>query len=49
MVAFAMKNLTLWMRGLGLLLLLAGVADLTAAETEGSLTTSITTAWMAAG
>ncbi len=30
-----MKNLTLWMRGLGLLLLLAGVADLAAAETEG--------------
>jgi len=36
MVAFAMKNLTLWMRGLGLLLLLAGVADLAAAETEGA-------------
>ncbi|MDE2680263.1 MAG: sodium:proton antiporter [Verrucomicrobiota bacterium] len=36
MAAFAMKNLTLWMRGLGLLLLLAGVADLTAAETEGA-------------
>jgi Na+/H+ antiporter NhaD/arsenite permease-like protein len=36
MVAFAMKNLTLWMRGLGLLLLLAGVADLTAADTEGA-------------
>ena len=32
-----MKNLTLWMRGLGLLLLLAGVADLTAADTEGAL------------
>ncbi len=31
-----MKNLTLWMRGLGLLLLLAGVADLAAAETEGA-------------
>ena len=31
-----MKNLTLWMRGLGLLLLLAGVADLTAADTEGA-------------
>ncbi len=31
-----MKNLTLWMRGLGLLLLLAGVVDLTAAETEGA-------------
>ena len=36
MAAFAMKNLTLWMRGLGLLLLLAGVADLTAADTEGA-------------
>ena len=36
MVAFAMKNLTVWMRGLGLLLLLAGVADLTAADTEGA-------------
>jgi len=36
MAAFVMKNLTLWMRGLGLLLLLAGVADLTAADTEGA-------------
>ncbi|MDP7010530.1 MAG: sodium:proton antiporter, partial [Verrucomicrobiota bacterium] len=31
-----MKNLTLWMRGLGLLLLLAGVVDLAAADTEGA-------------
>jgi len=36
LAAFAMKNLTLWMRGLGLLLLLAGVADLAAAGTEGN-------------